>query len=316
MNKFVTPILFIIFNREESTRRVFGAIKELRPKQLFIAADGPRDIAGEVERCVATRAIIEQIDWDCQVELLFREKNLGCRLAVSSAIDWFFSQVEQGIILEDDCLPEQSFFWFCQELLERYKDNERIMHISGNNFQKHKIKDSYYFSQISHIWGWATWRRAWHRYDIKIKTFPDFVKKETITKIFPKKIQQRFWLNVLNRNYLGLDSNWDYQWAYTLLNNHGLAIHPKVNLVSNIGFGAEASHSFNPSDSFANWSTGSLNFPLKHPTDIIVDKRADDFVMRHNLGATYYDFGLKQVLKKIGVFDFFKRAYYFIRKIS
>lgn len=309
--KFNTPILFIVFNRPDTTAKVFAAIKKLQPRQLFIVADGPRN-EQDREKCAAVREIVSDIDWDCQVKTLFRDKNLGVKLAGSSAIDWFFSQVEQGIILEDDCLPDQSFFWYCQELLEYYKDNEKIWHISGDNFQKHKIADSYYFSQIPHIWGWATWRRAWQYYDLNIRDFPDFRKQHKINQLFSKKIWQWFWLDVFNKNYLGQDNGWDFQWAFAMFNHGGLAIHPQVNLISNIGFGAEASHSFNPLSSFANLPTLPLSFPLKHPSAIIIDQQADCLVMSRNLGATWYNFGLKYLFKKIGIFKYFKKIYYFI----
>lgn len=313
--RFNTPILFIVFNRPESTARVFEAIRQLQPQALFIVADGPRN-SGDKEKCAEVRRIVGHIDWDCEVKTLFREKNMGVKLAGSSAIDWFFSQVEQGIILEDDCLPDQSFFWYCQELLERYKDNERIWHISGNNFQKHQIPDSYYFSQIPHIWGWATWRRAWQYYDISIKDFPRFREERKITKLFKPKIFQMFWLDVFKKNYLGLDNGWDFQWAFAMFDHSGLAIHPRVNLISNLGFGKDASHSFDPLNSFANRPIGTMEFPLKHPASIIIDKRADDFVMKHNLGATWHSFWLKQVMKKIGIFNFVKKVYYSIHKVD
>jgi len=313
--KFETPILFIVFNRAESTARVFEAIKKLQPTRLFIVADGPRNQTDQAG-CDAVRQIVKQIDWDCQAKFLFREKNVGVKLGGSSAIDWFFSQVEQGIILEDDCLPEQSFFWFCQELLERYQNNERIMHISGNNFQEHHIADSYYFSQIPHIWGWATWRRAWQYYDINARTWPEFARTGKLEKLFPKKIQQIFWRDVFNKEYLGLDNGWDFQWALAMFEHDGLAIHPQVNLISNIGFGENASHSFDPLSSFANRSTAPLAFPLKHPASMVVDSRADNLVMTKNLGATYLNFGLKKIMKKIGIFNFLKKVYYSIRKIN
>ena len=311
---FSAPILFIVFNRPEPTARVFAEIKKLQPKQLFIVADGPRHEADK-QNCEQVRHIVKQVDWDCEVKYLFREKNLGVKLAGSSAITWFFEQVEQGIILEDDCLPDQSFFFFCQEMLERYKNNNQIWHISGNNFQKHKIADSYYFSQIPHVWGWATWRRAWQNYDINIKKFPEFVKNNKIKKLFPKKIQQLFWLDVFNKNYLGQDNGWDYQWAFAMQDNGGLAIHPQVNLISNIGFGSDASHSFDSASAFANYPTQPLNFPLRHPEAIIINKQADDFVMKFCLGATWHNFYLKKILKKIGLFNFFKNIYYKLKNI-
>jgi len=312
--KFKTPILFIVFNRPEPTARVFAAVRQLRPKRLFVVADGPRLIAGEADKCRQVREIVKKVDWDCQVEYLFRERNLGVKLAGASAIDWFFKQVEQGIILEDDCLPDQSFFWFCQDLLDHYKDDDRIWHISGNNFQKHQIQDSYYFSRIPHIWGWATWRRAWQYYDIKLKAWPNFKQSGRLAKIFPEKIFQMFWYDVFEKNYRQQDNGWDFQWAFAMFNHGGLAIHPQVNLISNIGFGPSASHSFDRASIYANWPTQAIKSPLIHPISLTPDAVADDRVIRRNLGATWHNFGLKLFLKKIGLFQIFKKFYYSWKK--
>ncbi len=313
--RFDTPVLFIVFNRPESTARVFESIKKLQPQRLFIAVDGARNDADK-EKCEQVKRIIEGVDWDCDVKYLYRDKNVGVKLAGSSAIDWFFTQVEQGIILEDDCLPDQSFFWYCRDLLAYYKDDERVWHISGNNFQPKMVTDaSYYVSRIPHVWGWATWRRAWQYYDINIKDFPDFVKKGRIIDLFPKKIHQQFWLDVFNNNYLGLDNGWDFQWAFVMFAHNGLAIHPRVNLISNIGFGADASHSFDQLSPYANLPTTTIELPLSHPISLLPNQKADNYVMSHNLGATWHSFFLKKVLKKIGIFDLVKKNYYRLKNL-
>ena len=198
---FPVPILLIIFNRLETTERVFAQIKKIRPQALFIAADGPRqDRIGEIEKCEKVRNyVINNIDWDCQVKTLFRDKNIGCRLAVSSALDWFFSHVAQGIILEDDCLPNQSFFPYCEELLNRYQDNEKVFMISGNNFllEPQAESTSYYFSRLTHVWGWASWRRAWSGYDISLKDYPEFIENKIIEKIWRSQNVKDYWLCLL-----------------------------------------------------------------------------------------------------------------------
>ena len=163
-NFFETPILFITFNRPDTTKRVFEAIKKIKPKKLFISADGPRENkVGEKQKCLTVRSIFDNIDWDCEVKTLFQEKNLGCKIAATTAVTWFFQSVEEGIIIEDDCLPNKSFFLFCQKMLATYRKHEAIMHISGTNFQfgNKRGEASYYFSRCIHMWGWATWRRAW-----------------------------------------------------------------------------------------------------------------------------------------------------------
>src|SRR6478609_2139677 len=170
-----TAVLLVIFNRPETTRLVFEAIRKAKPTRLYIAADGPREhVASDHKKCEEARQIVTQVDWDCQVHILFNQKNLNCGVGPSSAFTWFFEHEEEGIILEDDCLPSQSFFWFCQELLERYRDDTRVMHIGGNNFLNGWRNDSdysYYFSRSGYVWGWATWRRAWNQFDFKIKHY-------------------------------------------------------------------------------------------------------------------------------------------------
>jgi hypothetical protein len=236
--KFNTPILFLIFNRPDTTQLVFNEIRKAKPKQLFVAADGPRkDHPEEVDLCQKTRAIVDRVDWDCEVTTLFRNENLGCKYAVSSAIDWFFSHVEEGIILEDDCVPDQSFFPFCQELLEKYRDDKRIMMISGTNylFNKIEMNESYYFSRYYAIWGWATWKRAWSNYDIKMSGWPDYNSKNVLYLIYCHAEIADFFRNMIQNAYSDQLETWDIQWVYTCMVNSGLAICPKYNLISNIG---------------------------------------------------------------------------------
>jgi len=272
-----TPVLFLIFNRPDTTQKVFNAIRQAKPKQLFIAADGPRpDKEGEIEKCQKARQIATSVDWDCEVKTLFRDKNLGCKIAVSSAIDWFFENVEEGIILEDDCLPSQSFFWFCQELLKYYRDDTRIMHISGDNFQfgKTRGEGSYYFSKYAHIWGWATWKRAWKCYDVNMKNFGNFFKSNQVINIFSIKQQQKYWMNIFQRVYDGKIGTWDYQWTYTCFINNGLCIMPNVNLVLNIGFSKEAFHTKDGNSIFSKMEAKEIT-EIRHPEFVLVDQKAD-----------------------------------------
>lgn len=240
-----TPILFLVFNRPEKTRNVFDAIRKARPAQLYVSADGHRlNVPGEKEKCDLVRAIVQEVDWDCELKVLFRDENLGCGKAVSGAISWFFEQVEEGIILEDDCLPDQSFFRYCEVLLNRYKYDERIMHIGGNNFQFGKKRDSgdYYYSILSHIWGWASWRRAWQHYEFDLKTAR--IPTEDSYKIAFNK--NNIFIDYYQSNFLQVRNQqidtWDYQWLYAIIRMNGLAICPEVNLVQNIGFGEGATH--------------------------------------------------------------------------
>ena len=278
----ITPVLFMIFNRPDTTQKVFNAIRQAKPKQLFIVADGPREgKEGEKEKCERVRKIIEQVDWDCKVKTLFRDKNFGCKIAVSSAIDWFFENVEEGIILEDDCLPSQSFFWFCQELLKYYRDDMRVMHISGDNFQFGRIRGegSYYFSKYTHVWGWATWRRAWKYYDVNMKSFEVFKTESQINNIFPIKQQQKYWMKIFQSVYDGKIDTWDYIWAYTCFTNNGLCVLPNVNLVSNIGFSREGLHTKDGNSIFSKMKVEEIT-EIIHPKFVLADQEADLFTFK------------------------------------
>lgn len=273
------PVLFLIFNRPELTQRVFARIREARPANLFVAADGPRnDRPCDSELCEQTRRIIGAIDWDCDVKMLFREKNLGCKKAVSSAIDWFFEQVEEGIILEDDCLPNQSFFQYCQELLEHYQNDTRIMQICGLNALKEwrRCGYSYYFSNYGPIWGWASWRRAWQYYDVDMVLWPE-IKEEKLYEDFCQNLEEaEHRLNLYNEVYSGKIGTWDYQWGFAKMINNGLSVIPSVNLISNIGFTEDGTHTVTDKNNpYAAMKTYTIHSPLNHPKHIIRDSRAD-----------------------------------------
>lgn len=282
-----TPILFIIFNRPDYAKKVFDAIKKAQPTKLFIAADGPRpNKPQDQELCNQTRAIVNLIDWECEVKTLFQNKNLGCGKGVSSAIDWFFDHVEQGIILEDDCVPHESFFPFCAELLEKYKNDESIMMISGTSylFNKETSAHSYFFSRFFAIWGWATWKRAWEKFDFTISDWR--IKKHPLSlfKIF-KNIQiTKFWANYFDEIKKQKIDTWDIQWSYACILNHGLAITPFHNLISNIG--AEGVHYHNDNKNpLLHLCTKTITIPLKHPPHQKINKYLNKITYR-NLNIT------------------------------
>lgn len=274
-----TPVLFLIFNRPDLTQKVFHAIRKARPKKLFVRADGPRkDRIGEAEQCQKTKDIVKQVDWKCEAYYDFSEVNLGCKTAISSGINWFFENVEEGIILEDDCLPNQSFFWFCQELLQRYRDDDRIMQISGNNylFGKKTYEASYYFSKLNDVWGWATWKRAWKHVDINMTSFPEFKAKNQIENYLEDKRAIRWLMSYFQEAFDSEKGIWSPSWTYAMCIQNGLTIVPSVNLVSNIGLGRCDS----TSSSGKTWSLyGSANTyeieQMIHPTSILPDKEAD-----------------------------------------
>ena len=275
INSFTTPILFLIFNRPDLTLRVFDAIRKIKPKFLFVAADGPRKSEfSDLKSCEETRKIIEGVDWDCEISTLYRTENFGCGNGVSKAISWFFSKVDKGIILEDDVLPTESFFNYCSELLKKYQTDSRVSHISGSTIVKSQSQYSYYFSRYFHVWGWATWRRAWNKYDFSMRTFPLFVEENQIKFCSKSKNIQNFWMDKFLSVYRGQVDTWDFQWVYANMANSSYAIMPLVNLVSNIGFGKGATHTTNRDDENANRITGDIN-EICHPTFVIANEQND-----------------------------------------
>lgn len=278
--RLTTPVAFIIFNRPETTKKVFNEIAKAQPPKLLIVGDGPRSSRpGEIELVAATRAIIERVDWPCEVFVNFSEINLGCKSRVSSGLDWVFEQVPEAIILEDDCLPDPSFFRFCQELLERYRDDFRVGMISGDNFQFgcRYNQDSYYFSKYTHIWGWATWRDRWvGSYDVDMLDWPNVRNERRLLNLLRDSKEVAYWTSILEKVYLGKIDTWDYQWGFANWINKRVGILPSVNLISNIGFGPQATHT-RRKNYLANLPTLSMEFPLAHPVDIVTNEIADSF---------------------------------------
>jgi hypothetical protein len=279
MTSVKTPVLFIVFNRLSTAQRVFEAIRDYQPERLYIAADGPRaDHSEDNEKCAAVRALAKQVDWPCTTATLFHDKNLDCKKAITTAVNWFFSFEPEGIVLEDDCLPGKDFFPYCTTLLERYRYDERVMHIGGANLQQGRRRGhgSYYFSSIPSIWGWAAWRRSWTKYDINMTLFPEFEHYRQMINILPDE-RIAAWATAMARQvYEGKINTYDYQWAFTLIVNHGLGITPNVNLVSNIGFSADARHTTNSDDVHANIPVRELK-EIVHPEFMLADREADLF---------------------------------------
>lgn len=279
-----TAVLFIIFNRIETTKQVFEAIRNAKPPRLYIAADGPRPNKDhEAEKVEAVRnQILENIDWQCEIKTLFREKNLGCKKAVSEAITWFFNNEEQGIILEDDCLPSQSFFWFCEDLLGRYKNDLRIWHISGDNFQNGHArgKGSYYFSKFVHVWGWASWADRWEKYDANLSDYEDFKLQKLIKNTTDSKKEKRYWQKIFENVSNGNIDTWDYQWTFTVWVNNALSILPNVNLISNIGFGTDATHTTDLDSQHSKIPREEIYLPIEHPKFLLRNIEADDYTIK------------------------------------
>ena len=280
-----TPVLFLIFNRPDTTKRVFAKIREAKPKQLFIAADGPRaHVPEDTEKCRKAREIATQVDWDCEVKTLFREENLGCRKSVSEAISWFFENVEEGIILEDDCLSDISFFSYCQNLLGYYRDNDQIMMISGDNFQNGKKRGSasYYFSRNTHVWGWATWRSAWNKYETNLDGLDRFIRSSIFAQTTNSNTEKKYWTNIFTKVRDNKINSWAYVWRYSIWKNNGITIIPNVNLVSNIGFGNDATHTKTSESPLSNMKTEAI-LNIVHPNNIKISKKGRYIYISPNL---------------------------------
>jgi len=266
-----TPILLLVFKRPDLTQKVFDRVREIQPKQLFISADGARSHKeGEAEQVAATRQIFEQVDWDCEVKMLYRDSNLGCRKAVSEGINWFFEHVERGIILEEDCIPDLTFFPFAEQMLARYEHNEEVMSISGLNLiqeQTKELSDSYLFTKFVFYWGWATWRSAWKKMDVDMLQFPEFVEKKYISRLLQDKDAQKYILQKFHETHTKENDSWAYAWFYSCILNNGLAVVPITNLIQNEGFGEQATHTKTPETAFQAPSN-PLTFPLQHPEKI------------------------------------------------
>ena len=272
-------VLLLVFNRPEPTEQVWEILEQVKPLKIYIAADGPRPNKPDEATKIAHVRSLVQPNWPCEVTYWFQNNNLGCRNHVSQAISRFFEHEERGIILEDDCLPAINFFSFCEQLLDYYQDDTRIMHISGDNFQ-HGIQRgnaSYYFSRFNHIWGWATWRRAWKHYDVNIPDFPEFYKQKALSNILSDTLMRFVWYKNFHEVYSGKDT-WDFQWTYTIWKNNGLAILPQHNLVTNIGFNQDATHTRFKVSRFSELPRNEIATEnLMHPSWIMPDVEADNY---------------------------------------
>lgn len=280
------PVALLVFNRPQQTKAVFEAIRQAQPDTLLIVADGARsDRPHEIEQCAAVQGIVDGVDWDCEVLKNVSEVNLGCKNRVSSGLEWVFSQVEEAMILEDDCLPTPSFFSYCASLLDRYRDEMKIMHISGDNFQPcRRTRYSYYFSRYTHIWGWATWRRAWQNYDVAMSNWPEMRSSGLLNSVCDDPLEAAYWTQIFDQVAAGLIDTWDYQWLYHCWVQHGLSILPEVNLVTNIGFGEGATHTHAVDSPMANLPTTDL-WEIEHPKFISRSQMADRYTFDHVFGG-------------------------------
>lgn len=288
-----SPILFLVFNRPSTTKQVFDAIRAARPPRLYVAADGPRvGRVGEAQLCEQVRAIATAVDWPCEVKTLFRETNLGCKMGVATGIDWFFEHEPEGIILEDDVLPLPSFFPYCEELLGRYRNDESVWMVSGSNLIPGQIplKESYFFSKNTLIWGWASWRRAWQHYDVRMQAWPKLKQEGWLKSVFPgQPLLVSHWTYLFDELYAGKRDTWDYQCAYTCWRTNSVTITPAQNLTENLGFGEAATHTSSQKPAFLLEAIpADLSFPLIHPKSQVPNAKADLMVFDKVHGITLF----------------------------
>lgn len=261
-------LLFLIFNRLDTTEKVFEQIKAAKPPKLYIGSDGWRhDVEGEEQKVKAVRDyVLSHIDWPCEVKTKFNDTNLGCGKSVSAAVSWFFDNEEDGIIIEDDCVPDASFFTFCEQMLELYKDNKDVWQISGyNNANVKKLKESYYFSYVTNVWGWASWADRWKHYEFDISNYDE----KHVKNLFKNCNFQYYWLNILDMMKRNLIDTWDYQWMFCIFKYKGLCIIPKYNLIENIG---SLGVHFNGEHVLLFTKSYSMDNPLIHPDKVEVKK--------------------------------------------
>ncbi len=283
-----SPVALFVFNRPDTTAQVLKTIRAVRPRELYVIADGPRaEHADDDALCRAAREVALQIDWDCAVKTNFAEKNLGLKARVESGLDWLFQQVAEAIVLEDDCVPDATFFRFCDELLERYRHDEQVMMISGCDFKfgLSRSTSSYTFSRYPLIWGWATWRRAWARNDPNMSTLPRAMQTNRLRELLGDAHAAQYWAFVLYDNYK-THTTWDYAWLWSIWEHDGLCVHPNINLVANVGFGANATHTRDADNLFSQMLRAPMPFPLTHPPNIARNPDDDALIEEIAFGGT------------------------------
>ena len=278
------------------------AIRQAKPPRLYFACDGARN-EGEKARCAKVRSLVELVDWPCEVFTRFSEVNLGVKMGEASAMSWFWENEEMGIVLEDDTYPAQSFFWYCEELLFRFKDDDRVWAIMGNNLMtewKAPNDDSYYFSTHGYgaYWGWAGWRRVWKKYDVDMKAWPDVKAAGTIMGHFISKAEMNEAYHVFENTWNGNIRSWDYQFDFGRVTEHGVNIIPNVNLIRNIGFGAEGTHTVNENDRRNKSHLLELKVPLTHPRHMLVDAMRDHEYFKRYIEPTPFR-RFKDVIKRV-----------------
>jgi GR25 family glycosyltransferase involved in LPS biosynthesis len=311
-----SPVLFLVFNRPDTTLKVFESIRLAKPPKLYIAADGPRDgRIAEVKICQEVREIVKNVDWDCEVHTLFRDKNLGCKRGVYEGIDWFFQNEEEGIILEDDVVPHTDFFVFCDFVLNKYRFDERIMMATGTNYLSNsEYKQPYFFSEHFTIWGWATWRRSWSLYDPDMSMWEHKKNQDDLCYKFQNSYIWKHFKNTFDSLKTDYIDTWDIQWVFTCLFNSGLCVTPRVNLITNIG--VNGVHSDSVTDShFLEQSSLNFDFKTDINPNVHVSSEYDNALHMLKTRPALRRKKIINILKKIKLYNLFKRIKNSIIKI-
>jgi len=296
---FGTPIVLFNFNRPKLTRQIFEVVRKIKPTRLFLIADGPRQSWPEDERlCAEVRAIFDEIDWECEVWRDYSDTNLGCSKRIFTGLDWVFENAEEAIILEDDCLPSLSFFPYCEELLARYRNDHRVSLISGTNFDYTRAtpnNESYFFSRYGGTWGWASWRRTWQQVDQTMSWWDSKVAQKMLIKLFPEPNEWKHWYRLFQEIYSGTIKNeWDYQLLLSCFRYSQCRAVPRINLISNIGFGGDATHCIDEYSALNSINKDELEFPLIHPLDVTIDERVE-----HEIYCAHIEIKPSSLFKRI-----------------
>jgi len=292
------PIVLFIYKRPKHVINVLESINKYAPNKVYIVADGPKN-EEDVEKCELARDVVQTFleKKDIKYEKDFSECNLGGPYRIPQGLNWVFDNEDEAIVLEDDCVPSLSFFHFCEYLLDYYKLDSRVAVISGNNFQKSKLKkDSYYFSCFNHCWGWATWKSAWEKYDEFLQKWPDFKASEYLKNYFSQKKHINYWSRIFDNVYYRRKVHWDYTWTFTCWSNNFLTVIPGKNLVTNVGFDEEASNTKNSQDPKAYMPAYELDFPLNHPECVIRHFNADLYTQKNHFGPKSF---YKKIVSKL-----------------
>lgn len=296
MDVFNVPVLVVIFNRPDLARALFNSLEKVKPEKLYVAADGPReDNENDALLCEETRKVFDNIPWECEVKYLYREKNIGCGVGVSSAITWLFENESMGIILEDDCLPHSSFFRYCEELLHYFKDDERIFSINGFNplGNNKELKESFAYIDYNLSWGWASWSRAWKHFAFELDS--DAEMKSVLKNHFKNDfISRRSWFKHLKQATNG--KIWDYQWLYSSWKGGGIHIMPAVSLTENNGFRADGTN-YSADDRYSKIKHKEMLFPLKFPKEVKINKKINPIIKRERFG-NYLPYFIMPFIKK------------------